>query len=562
MSRVAGTSRFADAPRFVDEPAYARHPNQKSSWAASEKRNDYWKDDKPSRSYYHQVKDEMSQWAPFDKTTGSNWNRGFGNELPRDWQEYSPPPQMQSTPPPYEAKEQWKEYSPPPSPPQEWQPPASHNFRPDHLALPKAALPPRDARYWGKERAVRHFSPSSNPTPGYVCSQEQWRAKSFGESVKTSSYNNWSPEGSVAPKEGSVVSGESGSALSKMSADSTSENDTMLSVSEGSVKGSRSPKGMGGEIICKWAPKKLNLHQVRMASQVIKLNNGREMPIVSFGTGSQWIGKDVTQAVRWALEAGYHHFDCGELYENVAYLGQTFAEYLRENPDKKREDYFFTVKLSHCINDKKHPLIGVKKMLSILGINYVDLLLIHSPYEKNGQGRRRRDLNDIWARMEDLVEVGLVKSIGVSNFRISDLELLMKGGKIRPVVNQVETHASLMQMGLRKFMARYNIATASYGNTVPARYQPDPRLIELLDKLSEKYNKSHSQLLIRFNIERGIQVVTTSCKEKHIVENSEVLDFEIADDDMEQLVSVARHAAPKEKYWKVKCGFHINTNVW
>ena len=185
-----------------------------------------------------------------------------------------------------------------------------------------------------------------------------------------------------------------------------------------------------------------------------KLLSGHEIPTVGFGT-ARLFGNKGKAAVKTALTCGVRQLDCAKVYGNEALVGNALREFLEETPSVSREDIFITSKIW---NDDKHPanvLPACRRSLDLLGIDYVDLYLIHWPaqFKKGTFGAKDSSftLKDTWRAMEALVENGLVKSIGVSNFGVKLIEELCAFAKVMPVVNQIEVHPQLQQERLVKY---------------------------------------------------------------------------------------------------------------
>lgn len=290
----------------------------------------------------------------------------------------------------------------------------------------------------------------------------------------------------------------------------------------------------------------------------IKFYNGYEYPILGLGTWKSKPG-EVTEAVKIAIDVGYRHFDCAHVYGNEEQVGEAISQKVKEGI-VKREDLFITSKL-WCTDHKKELVVpALKKTLENLGLEYLDLYLVHWPMGfKEGDEVFPLDGNmkmlpsdshytETWAGMEECVGLGLARSIGISNFNHKQIETLLKVAKINPVNNQIECHPYLNQQRLIDYCFERNITVTAYsplGSPDRPSAQPDePVLLEepLLKSLGEKYKKTPAQILIRYQIERGIPVIPKSVTKSRIESNFDVFDFIISKEDMAALNGLDRNA--------------------
>lgn len=297
----------------------------------------------------------------------------------------------------------------------------------------------------------------------------------------------------------------------------------------------------------------------------VQLSNGMEMPLLGLGCWQADDGKDVAVAVEAALLAGYRHIDTAYFYQNEADVGRGIKAAIASGK-VSRGDIFVTTKL---------PLIGMhpdrvekylRKSLQLLGLAYIDLYLVHHPVgfvevdendnmplENPGSedGRIKidfsTDLIAIWKKMEKMAELGLTKTIGISNFNPRQMRKMMAIAKIPPTVNQVECHVYFQQKTLREACKKHNIAVTAYGPLgSPGRklfYEKQGKTIELPDLLSnpvvrvvaEKHKRSPAQVLLRFLTQEGIIVIPKSTNAARIKQNGEIFSFKLEDVDMEAL---------------------------
>ncbi|XP_011314061.1 aldose reductase-like [Fopius arisanus] len=280
----------------------------------------------------------------------------------------------------------------------------------------------------------------------------------------------------------------------------------------------------------------------------IKFNNGNEAPALGFGTCSPEF-EEATDAVKYAIEIGYRHIDCAPVYGNEKQVGDAIKSKI-EDGTVKREDLFIVSKLwsnSHKFNSVEKAL---KSSLSALGLDYLDLYLVHWPFAfedgddfvpKNPDGNYKvsdTDYVETWKGMENVLQKGLTKNIGVSNFNSEQIERLLKSCTIKPVTNQVEVHPYLAQKELSKFCNDRGITITAYSPlgspNRPWAKPEDPKLLEdkKLVEISKKYNKTPAQVVIRYQLDRGHLLIPKSFTKARILENSQVFDFQLSPEDI------------------------------
>ncbi|CAD7083092.1 unnamed protein product [Hermetia illucens] len=279
----------------------------------------------------------------------------------------------------------------------------------------------------------------------------------------------------------------------------------------------------------------------------ITLNNGTQMPVLGLGT---YLGKseDIYNAVKYAIEIGYRHIDTAFYYQNEADVGRA----IREKIDQglvKREDIFLVTKLSPIHNEPSKVEYACQKSLENLGLDYIDLYLIHFPagldyYDDKVQGPLNEKANvrfndadyvDTWREMEKLVKKGLVKSIGISNFNSEQTQRILDICKIKPVVNQVECHVELNQKKLIEFSKQRDIVITAYcplGRPNPAEKKPAFLYDDRFIAISQKYKKTPAQIALKYLIQIGAVPIPKSTTNTRIAENIDLFDFELPKDDM------------------------------
>lgn len=254
-----------------------------------------------------------------------------------------------------------------------------------------------------------------------------------------------------------------------------------------------------------------------MFDKSVKLKNGVYMPVLGFGTYKIEDGEKTVQAVKNALKIGYRHIDCASFYGNEASVGKAIRE-----SGVKREDIFITSKVWNTEQGYENTLFAFEKTISKLGTDYLDLYLIHWPKELN---------EETWRALETLYKEGRVRVIGVSNFKEHHLEEIIAGAEIVPMVNQVEFHPRFPQDGLLEFCKKNKIQVEAWGPLMRGNVFE----IDLLKELAEKYNKTISQIVLRWDLQMGVVTIPKSVNKKRIKENSNIFDFELSEADMEKI---------------------------
>ncbi|GIO60671.1 MULTISPECIES: aldo/keto reductase [Paenibacillus] len=253
-----------------------------------------------------------------------------------------------------------------------------------------------------------------------------------------------------------------------------------------------------------------------------RLNNGIEMPWLGLGVFKVEEGSELVEAVKAAVKHGYRSIDTAAVYANETSVGQGIREALADS-GLKREDLFVTSKVWNADLGYDSTIAAYETSLKKLGLDYLDLYLIHWPVA----GKYK----EAWRAMEQLYKDGRVKSIGVSNFQVHHLEDLMKDAEIVPVINQVEFHPMLTQKELRDFTKQHNIQLEAWSPLMQGELLNHP----LLKELAEKYGKSIAQVILRWDLQHGVVTIPKSTKEHRIVENASLFDFELSQEDMDRI---------------------------
>lgn len=295
------------------------------------------------------------------------------------------------------------------------------------------------------------------------------------------------------------------------------------------------------------------------------------MPIVGLGVW-RMEGKDIKDLLINAIKIGYRHFDCAADYQNEAEVGEALAEAFQTGI-VKREDLFITTKLWN--SDHGHVLEACKDSLKKLRLDYLDLYLVHFPIatKHTGVGTTSSALGEdgvldidttisletTWHGMENLVSLGLVRSIGISNYDIFLTRDCLAYSKVKPAVNQIETHPYFQRESLVKFCQKHDICVTAHtplgGAAANTEWFGSVSCLEdpALKGLAEKYKKTVAQVILRWGIQRNTVVIPKSSKLERLQENFNVLDFELTKEDMDLIKSLDRNYRTNQpaKFWGI-----------
>nr|Q6Y0Z3.1 RecName: Full=NADH-dependent D-xylose reductase; Short=XR [Candida parapsilosis]AAO91803.1 xylose reductase [Candida parapsilosis] len=300
------------------------------------------------------------------------------------------------------------------------------------------------------------------------------------------------------------------------------------------------------------------------ASPAVKLNSGYEIPLVGFGCWK--LTNDVaSDQIYRAIKSGYRLFDGAEDYANEQEVGEGIKRAIKEGI-VKREELFITSKLWNSFHDKKNVEVALMKTLSDLNLDYVDLFYIHFPIAQKpvpiekkyppgfycGDGDKwsieEVPLLDTWRALEKLVDQGLAKSIGISNFSAQLIYDLIRGCTIKPVALQIEHHPYLTQPKLVEYVQLHDIQITGYSSFGPQsflemdlkRALDTPVLLEepTVKSIADKHGKSPAQVLLRYQTQRGIAVIPRSNSPDRMAQNLSVIDFELTQDDLQAIAEL------------------------
>ncbi|MDP4162362.1 MAG: aldo/keto reductase [Bacillota bacterium] len=245
------------------------------------------------------------------------------------------------------------------------------------------------------------------------------------------------------------------------------------------------------------------------------LHNGVKLPWFGLGVFKVKEGSEVVESVKAAIKNGYRSIDTAAVYKNEEGVGQGIKE-----SGVPREELFITSKVWNADQGYESTLQAFETSLNKLGLDYLDLYLIHWP----GKNKYK----ETWKALEKLYKDGRIRSIGVSNFNIHHLEDLMKDAEIKPMVNQVEYHPNLTQKDLLAFCQKEGIQLEAWSPLKQGELLNDPTINEI----AEKHGKTPAQVILRWDLQTKVVTIPKSIKEQRIIENANIFDFVLTEEDM------------------------------
>lgn len=255
--------------------------------------------------------------------------------------------------------------------------------------------------------------------------------------------------------------------------------------------------------------------------ETVTLNNGVKMPILGFGT--LYLNAELgVRCVADAISLGYRLIDTATIYGNEESVGSGIKK-----SGVSREELFITSKVWVDDSGYEKTMDAFQISLDKLGLDYLDLYLIHRP---------RGDVKGSWKAMEDLYKDRKIRAIGVSNFETNHLENLMSYAKIKPAVNQIETHAFFQQEMAKGILKKYGIQMEAWSPLVQGRNEHFTN--ETLASIGKKYDKTNAQVSLRWHYQRGIVSIPRTSQKAHMMENLNIFDFELDKSDMEMITAL------------------------
>ena len=274
------------------------------------------------------------------------------------------------------------------------------------------------------------------------------------------------------------------------------------------------------------------------------LNNGIKVPALAFGT---WLIKnnDAVNCVKTAIEAGYRHIDTAQAYGNEEGVGEGIRL-----SGIKREDIFITSKVKAEYKSYKKAKESIDESLKKLGVDYIDLMLIHCPQPwvlfRNKHFRYFKKNIEVWRAFEEAYKEGKLKAIGVSNFLVDDLENIINHCEIKPMANQILCHIGETPMDVIKFCQENDIIVESYSPIAHGKALDNKQIRSMADK----YNVSIPQLCIKYTLQLDTISIPKASSKAHIEDNAK-LDFEISKEDMIELIKLNKFDYGVDAFWPV-----------
>ncbi len=259
-------------------------------------------------------------------------------------------------------------------------------------------------------------------------------------------------------------------------------------------------------------------------SSKVKLNNGVEMPWLGLGVFRSEDGAEVENAVKTALHNGYRSIDTASVYQNERGVGNGIKE-----SGVKREDIFLTSKVWNNEQGYQGTLKAFESSSDRLQTEYLDLYLVHWPKGKKSV--------ETWKALEELYEKGKIKAIGVSNFLVHHLEEFLPECKVLPAVNQVEFHPELIQPELLEYCKGKGIQMEAWAPIMKGRVND----ISELKEIGDKYGKTAVQVVLRWDIQKGVVTIPKSVTPVRIIANANIFDFELSNEDMAKIDSLDKN---------------------
>lgn len=250
------------------------------------------------------------------------------------------------------------------------------------------------------------------------------------------------------------------------------------------------------------------------------LHNGVKMPWFGLGVFKMKEGEEAVSAVKSAIELGYRSIDTAAIYGNEEGVGKAIADC-----GVPRDELFITTKVWNSEQGYETTLAAFEESMKKLGLDYLDLYLIHWPVPAQGKYK------ETWRALEKLYKDRRIRAIGVSNFQIHHLKELIEEFEIVPMVNQVEYHPRLAQKELLEFCQQNNIQLEAWSPLMQGQLLDNPTLQEI----GKKYNKTVAQVILRWDLQNQVVTIPKSVKPERMEENADIFDFELSQEDMNKI---------------------------
>ena len=266
----------------------------------------------------------------------------------------------------------------------------------------------------------------------------------------------------------------------------------------------------------------MSTHTNTTSVPYLDVNDGHNIPQLGFGV-FQVPPEETADVVRHALRTGYRSIDTAAMYKNEAGVGEAIAD-----SGLSREEVFITTKLANDMHGHDKALRALDQSLERLGMEYVDLYLIHWPRPSEGK------FVDAWKAFTELKQDGRARSIGVSNFRAQDIEAIIEATGVPPAVNQIELHPRFQQSELRRVHAKHDILTEAWSPLGQGGLLDD----ETITEIASSHDRTPAQVILRWHIQIGNVVIPKSVTPERIEANFQVFDFKLSDEDMKAIAAL------------------------
>ncbi|MDN3593430.1 aldo/keto reductase [Zunongwangia endophytica] len=253
----------------------------------------------------------------------------------------------------------------------------------------------------------------------------------------------------------------------------------------------------------------------------VQLNNGLDMPYLGLGVYKTKDGEEVRNAIHYALKAGYRHIDTASFYKNEEGVGAAIIE-----SGIAREEIFITSKVWNDDQGYEGTLEAIDESLEKLKMDYLDLYLIHWPVPDT--------LNETWRAMEEIYKSGKVKAIGLCNCVEHQMDTVIENGSIKPMLLQNEFHPKLLQQNMLDFCAKNNIQYEGWSPLMRGQILDN----NIIKNIAEKYGKSTAQVVLRWDLQKGVITIPKSVHQDRIEQNAAIFDFELSEVEVKQIDSL------------------------